>query len=154
MGQIFSPQDADIDLGNGLSVLSVAAAHPTTRHNQHGYHQAVGYMFTCKKHILYAAGDTSVCDKIIDIFRQLLNIVNALLSINVDKYIRRRRCIVGSMSVRGAFSLHKKSRSDKSFRSIGICFSEIVLAMTRSWLHSIHQNGPSFWGIQIELNYE
>lgn len=103
--QIFCPPNADIDLGSGLLVRSVAAAHPTIRRDQHGCPQAVGYMFTYQERILYAAGDTSVCDEMIEILQQLPNIDVALLPVNEDNYFRRRRGIIGNMSVREAFEL-------------------------------------------------
>ena len=103
--QIFSPPDADIDLGNGLSVRSIAAAHPTIRRDQHGCPQAIGYVFIYQERILYAAGDTSVCDEMIELLQQLPKIDVALLPVNEDNYFRRRRGIIGNMSVREAFEL-------------------------------------------------
>ena len=103
--QITSSPDADINLGNGLSVCSIAAAHPTIRRDQHGCPQAVGYVFTYQERVLYAAGDTSICDEMIEILQQLPRIDVALLPVNEDNYFRRRRGIVGNMSVREAFEL-------------------------------------------------
>ena len=103
--QITSPPNANINLGNGLSVRSIAAAHPTIRRDQHGCPQAVGYVFTYQERVLYAAGDTSVCDEIIENLQQLPRIDIALLPVNEDNYFRRRRGIVGNMSVREAFEL-------------------------------------------------
>ena len=103
--QIFSPSFSDIDLGQGLTVSSIAAAHPTIRRDQHGFPQAVGYLFTYQDRTLYAAGDTSVCDEMVEILQQLPNIDVALLPVNEDNYFRRRRGIVGNMSVREAFEL-------------------------------------------------
>ncbi len=103
--QITSSPDADINLGNGLAVRSIAAAHPTIRRDQHGCPQAVGYVFTYQERILYAAGDTSVCDEMIETLKQLPRIDVVLLPVNEDNYFRRRRGIVGNMSVREAFEL-------------------------------------------------
>ena len=103
--RIISPPDTNVGLGNGFSVRSIAAAHPTIRRDQHGCPHAVGYVFTYQERILYAAGDTSVCDEMIEILLQLPRIDVALLPVNEDNYFRRRRGIVGNMSVREAFEL-------------------------------------------------
>ena len=84
---------------------SIAAAHPTIRHDQFGCPQAVGYVLTYKDRILYVAGDTTVCDEMIKILQQLPRIDVALLPVNEDNYFRRRRGIVGNMSIREAFEL-------------------------------------------------
>ena len=103
--RILASTDVDINLGNALFVRSIAAAHPTIRRDQHGNPQAVGYIFRYKERILYAAGDTSVCEEIIKILCNLPQIDIALLPVNEDNYFRRQRGIIGNMSVREAFEL-------------------------------------------------
>ena len=50
------------DLGAGLSVQAIPAAHPRIRFDQDGQPQAVGYLFQHDDRSLYLAGDTCVCD--------------------------------------------------------------------------------------------
>ena len=103
--RIFSTPTVDLELGNKLFVRSIASAHPTIRRDQNGLPHAVGYLFTYGERVLYAAGDTSVCDELIETLKNLPNIDIALLPVNEDNYFRRKRGIIGNMSVREAFEL-------------------------------------------------
>ena len=103
--QILPSQKEDIDLGNNLSVRSIAGAHPKIQLDKRGCPQVVGYIFTFEQHIIYSAGDTSVCDDLIEELKRLPRIDIALLPVNEDNYFRRRRGIIGNMSVREAFEL-------------------------------------------------
>jgi L-ascorbate 6-phosphate lactonase len=94
-----------IDLGEDLRVQAIPAAHPRIRLDQDGQPQAVGYLFTHDRVNLYLAGDTSVCDELLEALRQIGLINTALLPVNEDNFFRRRRGIVGNMSVREAFGL-------------------------------------------------
>lgn len=98
----------NIELGDGLYVRCVAAAHPTICHDEYGLPQSVGYMFSYNDRVLYVAGDTSVCDEMIEILKALPPIDVALLPVNEDNFFRRRRGIVGNMSVREAFELARE----------------------------------------------
>ena len=106
--RIYSLPIHDIELGNSLFVRSIEAAHPTIRRYSDGSPQAVGYIFTYNNRTLYLAGDTSVCDEMISILKEVPRIDIALLPVNEDNYFRRRRGIVGNMSVREAFELAKE----------------------------------------------
>ena len=105
--QIIPSTNSDFNLGNALFVQSIAAAHPTIRRDQRGNPQAVGYIFKYNGRILYAAGDTSVCEEMIETLRNLPKIDVALLPVNEDNYFRRQRGIIGNMSIREAFELAK-----------------------------------------------
>lgn len=93
------------DLGMGLSVQAVPAAHPRIRFDHYGQPQAVGYLFKHDGRSLYLAGDTSVCDELLDALKCVGSIDVALLPVNENNYFRRRRGIVGNMSIREAFGL-------------------------------------------------
>ena len=58
-----------------------------------------------KNRVVYVAGDTSVCDEIILILKKCPRINFAFLPVNEDNYFRRRRGIIGNMSIREAFHL-------------------------------------------------
>jgi L-ascorbate 6-phosphate lactonase len=93
------------DLGAGLSVQAVPAAHPRIRFGQDGQLQAVGYLFRHNGRSLYLAGDTSVCDELLEALKGVGPINTALLPVNEDNFFRRRRGIVGNMTIREAFGL-------------------------------------------------
>lgn len=99
-----TPPD-EFDLGAGLSVQTIPAAHPRIRFDQDGQPQAVGYLFKHKGRSLYLAGDTSVCDELLKVLKDLGPIDTALLPVNEDNFFRRRRGIVGNMTIREAFGL-------------------------------------------------
>ena len=94
-----------LPLGSGLSVKAVLAAHPSIRMGSDGESAAVGWIFERAGRRVYSAGDTSVCEELI---AELVNsgpIDTALLPVNEDNFFRRRRGIVGNMSIREAFHL-------------------------------------------------
>lgn len=98
----------DLDLGHGLFVRSIISAHPSVRRDPDGLPQAVGFIFSFHNRVLYAPGDTSVCDELIGVLKSLPTIDIALLPVNEDNYFRRRRGIVGNMSIREAFELARE----------------------------------------------
>ena len=103
--RIQASPSAELDLGEGLRVRTVPAAHPRIRFDQDGRPQAVGYLFSHDGRNLYLAGDTSVCDELLEELKQIGKIDSALLPVNEDNFFRRRRGIVGNMSIREAFCL-------------------------------------------------
>lgn len=92
-------------LGNNLQVRSIPAAHPKLRVDQDNQPHTVGYLFQYNNKKLYLAGDTSVCDELINELKKMGPIDVALLPVNEDNYFRRRRGIIGNMSIREAFGL-------------------------------------------------
>lgn len=92
-------------LGQGLSVKAFPAAHPKIRLDADGHFQAVGWMFKLDDRKLYVAGDTSLCDELLIALKKELPIQAALLPVNEDNFFRRRRGIIGNMSIREAFGL-------------------------------------------------
>lgn len=95
----------EFDLGAGLGVRAIPAAHPRIRCDQDGQPQAVGYLFKKNGRSLYLAGDTSVCDELLEVLKDVGPIDIGLLPVNEDNFFRRRRGIVGNMSIREAFGL-------------------------------------------------
>jgi L-ascorbate 6-phosphate lactonase len=94
-----------LNLGSELMVKAVPAAHPRIMTCQDGQPKAVGYLLERFDKRVWVAGDTSVCDELIGHMRDLGPIHAALLPVNEDNFFRRRRGIVGNMSVREAFGL-------------------------------------------------
>ena len=103
--RIFHAQSTWVDLGSELKVRTVPAAHPRIFMGADGQPKAVGYMLErCGKRV-WVAGDTSVCEELIKYLQEMTPIHVALLPVNEDNYFRRRRGIIGNMSVREAFGL-------------------------------------------------
>lgn len=94
-----------IELGCELKVRAVPAAHPRILLGHDDQPRAVGYLVERGPQRVWIAGDTSVCEELIQYLQALLPIHTALLPVNEDNFYRRRRGIVGNMSVREAFGL-------------------------------------------------
>lgn len=103
--RIYAAKSTWIDLGCKLKVKAVPAAHPRILLGQDGQPKAVGYLLEHDEKRVWVAGDTSVCDELIHQLRDHGPIHAALLPVNEDNFFRRRRGIVGNMSVREAFGL-------------------------------------------------
>jgi len=93
------------ELGAHLRVRAVPAAHPRIITAQDGQPKAVGYLLERHQKRILVAGDTSVCEEVIATLMALQPIDIAMLPVNEDNFFRRRRGIVGNMSVREAFGL-------------------------------------------------
>ena len=103
--RIMQAQPDFFDLGAGLRVQAIPAAHPRIRFDHDGQPQAVGYLFKHDGRSLYLAGDTSVCDQLLEALGTVGPIDTALLPVNEDNFFRRRNGIVGNMTIREAFGL-------------------------------------------------
>ena len=88
-----------------MKVQAVPAAHPKIRLDIDNLPQTVGYFFKGSNYNLYLAGDTSVCDELVAFLSNLDSVDYALLPVNEDNYFRRRKGIIGNMSIREAFEL-------------------------------------------------
>lgn len=93
------------ELDSDLRVSAVPAAHPRVLEGTDGQPKAVGYLLERHQKRVWIAGDTSVCEDIIESMQRFKPIHTALLPVNEDNFFRRRRGIVGNMSVREAFGL-------------------------------------------------
>jgi L-ascorbate metabolism protein UlaG (beta-lactamase superfamily) len=94
-----------IDLGSDLKVRAVPAAHPRILMGNDGQPKAVGYLLERYGKQVWVAGDTSVCEELINCMQEFRPIHTALLPVNEDNFFRRRRGIIGNMTVREAFGL-------------------------------------------------
>ena len=103
--RILSSPLTPFTLTEHLSVQAIPSAHPNLRFDQSGCPHSVGYLFRHQNTTLYIAGDTSIFDSLIYQLKELGPIDYAMLPVNEDNYFRRRRGIVGNMSVREAFEL-------------------------------------------------
>lgn len=94
-----------VKLADGLEIKSVPAAHPDLLRCEDGSHRFVGYLLKTPRATLYMAGDTRLCDELIDALKEVGPIHTAFLPVNEINYFRNRRGIIGNMSVREAFGL-------------------------------------------------
>ena len=92
-------------LTESLSVKSLPSAHPKIRMGSDNQPVAVGYLIKLNEFQIYLAGDTSACEDVIGAIKNQPHIDIALLPVNEDNFFRRKRGIVGNMSIREAFSL-------------------------------------------------
>jgi L-ascorbate metabolism protein UlaG (beta-lactamase superfamily) len=91
-----------LKLAPGLVVHPVPAAHPEIEETGSGWF-AVGYVFEYRGYRLYHAGDTSLCDEVIEAVRAVGDIDKAFLPVNERNFYKDKRGIIGNMSIREAF---------------------------------------------------
>ena len=113
--RIIKLKDNPINLTKGLNLLSVPAAHPKIEISSDGYPKNVGWLISNKKTRIYIAGDTSVHEDIISFLKKIPRIDVAILPVNEDNYFRRKRGIIGNMSIREAFGLTDALKIKKLF---------------------------------------
>lgn len=94
-----------IDLGKGVTVHAVPAAHPDLDRDEAGRFRYVGYVLQHEGKRIYVAGDTKVCEELLTSLKALAPIDTALLPVNEHNFFRGRRGIIGNMSIRDAFGL-------------------------------------------------
>ena len=103
--RIYPASQSEFKLEDNLTVKALPSAHPVIRYDSNGDSKTVSYIFRRNKRSLYLACDTSVCDELLEILKQEAPIHTAFLPVNEDNYFRRKRGIIGNMSVREAFGL-------------------------------------------------
>ncbi|MEB3185799.1 MAG: MBL fold metallo-hydrolase, partial [Cyanobacteriota bacterium] len=103
--RIHAPQSGWQHLGSNLFVTAIPAAHPRIRLGSDKQPVAVGWLIKRNGKKVYIAGDTSACDEVITALCAYRQIDTALLPVNEDNFFRRRRGIIGNMSIREAFQL-------------------------------------------------
>ncbi|MCI0507620.1 MAG: MBL fold metallo-hydrolase [Gammaproteobacteria bacterium] len=94
-----------IDLGAGVRVHAVPAAHPRIETDDDGCWNCVGFVLEYGGRRLYHSGDTSLVTPIFDSLDKLKPIDTAILPVNEHNYFREQQGIVGNMGIRDAFGL-------------------------------------------------
>lgn len=97
----------------GLSYVSVPAAHPTIERDSLGRMKAVGYVLEYCNSKLYFAGDTGVCQELVDVLKNLAPIRTAILPVNEQNFFKARDSIIGNMSIREALLLAKEISAEE-----------------------------------------
>lgn len=91
-------------MADGVDIKATIAAHPTVEYIENEHWRYIGFLIKTKEGVIYIAGDTSVCDELLDCLRDE-EIHTAFLPVNELNYFRNKRGIIGNMSVREAFGL-------------------------------------------------
>lgn len=92
-------------LPNELEVMAVPAAHLTVERDAENRLRFLGFLLNYAGNKIYIAGDTVVCDELINALKAQLPIHTAFLPVNEHNYFKNRRGIIGNMSAREAFLL-------------------------------------------------
>lgn len=92
-------------LAEALRVHAVPAAHPDLERDAAGNSRYVGYVLEFNERRLYLAGDTGLCQAVIDPLLALRPLATAMLPVNEQNFFRAQRGIIGNMSVREAYGL-------------------------------------------------
>ena len=79
------------------------AAHPQISYDINNVPNCLGWLLEFNSKKIYVAGDTSLCDELINFMKKFKHIDIGLLPVNEDNYYRRKRGIIGNMSIREAF---------------------------------------------------
>ena len=97
-----------ISINDKVLIRSVPAAHPKLTLGKDKMPIALGWLMKMNNKVIYIAGDTSLCEELIKFLKCLDQIDIAFLPVNEDNYFRRRRGIIGNMTIREAFGLAKE----------------------------------------------
>ena len=100
---IIKPSLKKIILNDELSLNPIPAAHPQISYDIDNLPNCLGWLLEFDSQKIYIAGDTSVCEEIINFLKKFKSIDIGLLPVNEDNYYRRKRGIIGNMSIREAF---------------------------------------------------
>ncbi len=113
--RIINLKDIQINLFDKLDLLPVPSAHPKLEIASDGYPKNVGWLISNEKNRIYIAGDTKVNQEIINFLKKLPRIDYAILPVNEDNFFRRKRGIIGNMTLREAFQLTDELKIKKLF---------------------------------------
>ena len=86
-------------------MYSIPAAHPKVTYAFDGQPNEIGWILEVQGKKILFTGDTSLTEEIISFLKKYLPIEAAFLPVNEDNFFRRRRGIIGNMSIREAFGL-------------------------------------------------
>ena len=106
--RVFSAPSHYRSLGNDIWLIAVPCAHPKLIIGEDGMPLVVGWMLRIQGKVIYIAGDTCLFDGLFDFLRNQEEIDMGILPVNEDNYFRRKRGIIGNMSIREAFGLAKE----------------------------------------------
>lgn len=92
-------------LATDLEVMAIPAAHLRVERDSNDRLRYIGFLLNYQGSKIYIAGDTIVCDEVLNALSAQLPIHTAFLPVNEHNYFKNRRGIIGNMTVREAFQL-------------------------------------------------
>ena len=109
-------KEAWFDLGGGVRVYTVPAAHPQIERDSEGNLACVGFVLELLEgERIYIAGDTSLEDAVLQPVKQHGPYEIAFLPVNEPNYFRERRGIIGNMTVREAFGFAEEISAERMY---------------------------------------
>lgn len=90
-------------LAPNLRVIATPAAHPEVERDETGRLRCVGFILDYFGRRIFHSGDTGLTEEVLEAVKRHLPIFCAFLPVNEQNFFRRRRGIIGNMSVREAF---------------------------------------------------
>ena len=103
--RLVAVRDVPVKVVSGLGIIPVPSSHPQIEYIDGGGWAAIGYIFEYLGQRLYHAGDTALCDEIIEAVRRVGHIDIAFLPVNERNYCKEKLGVIGNMSIREAFYL-------------------------------------------------
>jgi L-ascorbate metabolism protein UlaG (beta-lactamase superfamily) len=103
--RVVPARDKPVTVNSELVIYPVPSSHPVIEPIDNGGWAAIGYIFEYKGYRLYHAGDTSLCDEIIETVTSRGHVDMAFLPVNEKNYYKDKQNVIGNMSVREAFYL-------------------------------------------------
>ena len=94
-------------LSENILVRSIPAAHPKINIGKDNQPEVIGWIIKNETNndFIYFAGDTSIDEKIMQILKTFKELSISFLPVNEDNFFRRKRGIIGNMSIREAFEM-------------------------------------------------
>lgn len=93
------------EIEKNFHIKSMPALHPKLIIGDDGEPNTIGWFIKYKNKNIYIAGDTCLSDSFIKKLKECEVIDLCFLPVNEDNYFRRKRGIIGNMSIREAFAL-------------------------------------------------
>lgn len=104
--RLFTPSENKfVSLELNLSLMTIAAAHPTIERSKDGTGRFFSYVLEIGGKRLLHTGDTSLIEEYFSALKSVGDIHAAFLPVNERNFFRERRGIIGNMSIREAYEL-------------------------------------------------
>lgn len=114
--RLVAAEESWTNVAAAVAVHAVPAAHPQLMRDSDGRLSCVGFVVEdADGRRAYFAGDTGIVDELIEAVSTLGPYDIAFLPVNEQNYFRRRRGIIGNMSVREAFGLAEEIKANRVF---------------------------------------
>ena len=103
--RIYKANSEKFEISKNVFINALPAAHPKLTYDSEGEPNEIGWIFEINNKKIFFAGDTSLTEEILNYLKKFIPIQCGFLPVNEDNFFRRRRGIIGNMSIREAFGL-------------------------------------------------